>query len=147
MAHDHEDASQEPTEADLAAVAGFLAEIEQIETKPAEWNGGKQSDGSIQMPFVTYEPAAARLLRALYSHKVVILGFDWTSWREEARRFLDPAAVRAASLVEVRRLLTLHARQDRFVEGHFADMISSGHVSALLRRLGELTREASATDA
>jgi hypothetical protein len=142
MPQDHEDESQEPTEADLAAVAGLLAEIEQIEAKPAEWSGGRQSDGSIQMPFVMYEPAAARLLRALYDRKVVILGFDWTSWQDEARRFLDPDVVRTASLVEVRRLLTLHVRADRFVEGHFAEMIANGHVSALLRRLGELIRDA-----
>lgn len=49
--------------------------------------------------------------------------------------------VRSATLDEVRKLLTLHVRQDRFVEGRLRDMIANGFIAALLRRLGELARE------
>ena len=35
-------------------------------------------------------------------------------------------------------LLTAHARNDRFCEGHLVAMIESGHVAACLRRLRDL---------
>lgn len=130
--------NREPTLADLATVAAMVAEIEAITTRPAEWRGGeREADGSVQMPFVTYAPAAERLLRAIYEHNLIVT-FDWTSWQAEAQRFLDPAAANTASVEEVRRLLTLHIRKERFVEGHFAAMISNGHIGVLLRRLQTL---------
>lgn len=135
--HEH----PEPTLDDLATVAAMVAEIEAIKTRPAEWNGGERgADGSIQMPFATYAPAAERLLRAIYEHKLVV-SFDWTSWQAEAQRFLDPAAASTASVEEIRRLLTLHVRKERFVEGHFAEMISNGHIGQLLTRLSVLVAE------
>ncbi len=138
MPRDREDEHEEPTAADLAAVAELLADIERIEATPIEWGGGKQADGSIQMPFVVYAPEAERLIRAFNDHHLIVFNFDSSLWQDDAQRFLDPEVVRTASLDDVRCLLTLHVRQDRFVEGHFADMIARGHIAALLRRLGAL---------
>lgn len=138
MRRDREDEHQEPTAADLTAVAELFADIERIAALPIEYGGGKQPDGSIQMPFVVLAPEAQRLVRAIYDHHVIVFNFDWSSWQDEAQRFLDPDVVHRASLDDVRRLLTLHVRQDRFVEGHFAEMVASGHIAALLRRLGAL---------
>lgn len=133
-----------PTLADLATVAAMVAEIEAIMTRPAEWSGGERgADGSMQVPFVTYAPAVERLLRAIYEHNLIVT-FDWTSWQAEAQPFLDPATANAASVEEVRRLLTLHVRKERFVEGHFAEMVSNGHIGVLLRRLGTLIEDQSA---
>ena len=101
--------------------------------------GGKQPDGSNQMPFVVCAPDTERLIRAIYDHRLIVFNFVWTSWQDDAQRFLDPEVVHTASFDDVRRLLTLHVRQDRFVEGHFAEMISRGHVAVLLRRLGKLS--------
>jgi len=137
MSRDHEAEVFEPTAADLAAVAELLADIEAIEAKPAVCGGGNRADGSIQMPFAMYEPAVDRLRRAIYEHNMII-DFDWTTWQEEAERFLDREVARTASLDEVRRLMTLHVRKERFVDGHLAQMIMNGHMASLLRRLGEL---------
>jgi hypothetical protein len=121
----------------------MVADIEAIKTRPAEWSGGERgADGSMQMPFVTYAPAVERLLHAIYEHNLIVT-FDWTSWQPEAQRFLDPAAANEASVEEIRRLLTLHVRKERFVEGHFAEMISNGHIGTLLRRLATLIEEQS----
>ena len=133
----------EPTLTDLATVAAMVEEIESIKTRPAEWSGGERgAEGAIQMPFATYAPAAERLLRAIYEHNLIV-SFDWTSWEAEAQRFLDPAVANTASVEEIRRLLTLHFRKERFVEGHFAEMISNGHIGVLLRRLGTLIEDRS----
>lgn len=137
--HEH----HEPTLDDLATVAAMVAEIEAIKTRPAEWSSGERgADGSLQMPFATYAPAVERLLRAIYEHNLII-SFDWTAWEAEAQRFLDPAVANTASVEDIRRLLTLHVRKERFVEGHFAEMISNGHIGVVLRRLGTLIKDAS----
>jgi uncharacterized protein len=130
---------QEPAIADLAAVAAMLVDVQGLEGQTPVWSGGERgADGSIQMPFdatkITSAPAASRLLSAIYEHKLVV-DFDWTAWEAEAQRFLDREVVRSASIDDIRRLLTLHVRKDRFVEGHFAQMISNGHIAHILRRL------------
>jgi Family of unknown function (DUF6508) len=50
----------------------------------------------------------------------------------------DPALLAQADLLTLRKLLTAHVRQDRFIEGHLAQMLENGHISAILRRLREL---------
>jgi len=89
------------------------------------------------MPYPEYAPEVGRLVQAVYDRKLVIESFDWGAWKEW-EEFRDVSRVRSASLDEIRRLLTLHVRAERFGEGHLAEVIESGHMAALLRRLGEL---------
>ena len=77
-------------------------------------------------------------LEALYDSGAVHQ-FDWASWHGEAERlFEDPATLAAADEETLRKLLTFHARKDRFSEGHLDRMIETGHVAAILRRLEEV---------
>jgi hypothetical protein len=129
---------REPTREDLLAVAALLPAIVRVEAAPGEWRGGEPTtDGAIQMPYFDYVPDVSSLITALYQRNITLV-FDWGAWQYEARRFLDEDALKTASLEEVRRLLTLHVRKDRFVEGHLGGMVRCGHIAALLRRLGEL---------
>jgi hypothetical protein len=50
----------------------------------------------------------------------------------------DPAAVRRASIDQVRTMLTYCVRGERFSEGHWGAMIEQGHVQRLLERLTEI---------
>jgi hypothetical protein len=66
----------------------------------------------------------------------------WAGWRDEAMRFVEDArALKDADELTLRRLLTAHARAERFSEGHFIEMFRSGHITAILRRLKELNEE------
>ncbi len=106
------------------------------------WGGGERdASGSIQMPYPEYPPVIGQLLQALEIHHVLLHDFDWQAWGPEAERFQDPTVLAGATLTEVRRLLTLHARTERFVDGHLAEVLKRGHMSALLRRLAELAGE------
>jgi hypothetical protein len=49
-----------------------------------------------------------------------------------------PGALETANLLTLRKLLTVHVRKDRFVEGHLARMLECGHITAILRRLREV---------
>ena len=51
----------------------------------------------------------------------MIFNFDWMSWREAERYINDPTALHSADESILRRLLSLHARADRFDEGHFVE--------------------------
>jgi Family of unknown function (DUF6508) len=131
-------ADEQPTREDLQAVAALLPALLRVEAHPAEWRGGEpSSDGTLQMPYAEYAPEVRSLLSAVYDCHLIV-AFDWGAWQDDARRFLDPEVIARASLDDVRRLLTLHVRKERLCEGHLAEMITSGHVAAVLRRLGEL---------
>jgi hypothetical protein len=41
----------------------------------------------------------------------------------------------------LRKLLTTHVRADRFVEGHLAGVLESGHMLAILRRLKDIRQQ------
>jgi O-acetyl-ADP-ribose deacetylase len=126
---------------DLEAVAGLLPDLIRVEARPSVQRGGdRRPDGSIQMPYEDHAPEVSRVVDAIYRRHLVI-DFDWGAWQPQAQRLLDPAAVATATLDQVRRLLTLHVRKERFCEGHLAQVIGSGHVSALLGRLGVLAAE------
>jgi len=72
----------------------------------------------------------------------LIFDFDWGAWHDQTERFFDDSeAVAGADEATLRRLLTLHTRQERLDEDHLLNMLHSGHVSAILRRARELGRE------
>ena len=91
-----------------------------------------------QFPYSSFSPEVDEFISMLYKQNMII-AFDWTSWSEEAERYrTDPAALEAADLLTLRKLLTAHVRADRFVEGHLASVFESGHMTAVLRRLKQI---------
>src|SRR5688500_17575826 len=67
----------------------------------------------------------------------IIFPFDYrTWWNDYGRRFVAaPDALGEATLDDVRRLMTVHIRNDRFVEGHLLDAFESGHIVRVLERI------------
>ncbi len=62
--------------------------------------------------------------------------FDWGAWQGSARKYFDdPTKIERAKAGTIQKLLITHVREDRFCEGHLAEMIECGHIVALLRRL------------
>jgi hypothetical protein len=91
-----------------------------------------------QLPYWEYGPELMALLDDLLSSGLLVV-FDWSAWRHEAERLeRDRAALASADLDAIRRLLTFHVRADRFNDGHMAQVLSSGHLIAILRRLEEV---------
>ncbi len=132
----------EPTLHELEAVAAMLPGLLRTEHRPVEVRGGNRlPSGILVMPYVEEPREVWTLIEALYDNHIILPQFDWGAWRAEAERYQDPAAVAVAPLLEVRRLLTLHVRADRFSEGHFSAMVRSGHIAAVLRRLGTIATE------
>lgn len=87
-------------------------------------------------------PLIVEFIKALYEHGL-IRDFDWGSWQPNALRFINhPELLGKASMKTCIKLLTLHARKDRFVDCHFAGMVRSGHIQAILARMAELRKNA-----
>lgn len=99
---------------------------------------GTWMDPQGQLPYAVLSSGASDFLQALYD-RGWILDFDWPSWQREAKLYLDsPDRLRNADIPTIQKLLTTHARKDRFCEGHLLEMLESGHITLILRRLEDL---------
>lgn len=121
----------------IDALLPFLPLLESRQA--GEWRGGeKRPDGVITMPYFEYSDGMLAFMRACGGNGWIEV-FEWPAWVEEARRFHDdPATLAAADVPTIRKLLTLHIRNDRFSEGHLAAMVEDGHLAAVLRRLEQI---------
>lgn len=104
-----------------------------------EWRGGERGpDGTITMPYFEYSEPMLAFIRACAENGWIEV-FAWPQWADDARRLHeDPTALAGAGIETIRKLLTLHIRNDRFNEGHLAAMVEDGHMAAVLRRLEQM---------
>ena len=70
--------------------------------------------------------------------------FDWPEWAHSEGKALmaTPARLGQADLETVRKLLTAHVRQDRFVEGSLEASVRDGSLVPVMARLVDCRREA-----
>lgn len=91
-------------------------------------------DLSMFDPYV-YAPEVDEFIQLLYRENLVT-DFNWTAWTREAEQFMsDSQRLESADLETIQKLLTTHVRAERFSSGHFAKMIQTGHILAILNRL------------
>ena len=70
---------------------------------------------------------------------------DYSYKPEKARAMLeDDGIIASATLAQVKTMLTLCVRGERFCDGFWASILSAGRVTALLRRLEVLRKETAA---
>ncbi len=120
----------------LDAVLRFLPLFERPDCVFGEWHGPPG-----QFPFFAFSEEVMAFVGALDRARLVF-PFDWPSWQDEAARYTsNPRALETADLLALRKLLTTHVRKDRFVEGHLASVLESGHITAILRRLETIREE------
>ena len=123
-----------PTDWNSAMV--FLAVFEGPAYEFGDWQSPEGQLGHYE-----YSPEVLAFIETLYTARVLI-DFDWPSWQQQALRYWEqPSRLQAARLPTLRKLLTLHVRKDRFVEGHLASMLEAGHITAILKRAAAITRD------
>jgi hypothetical protein len=117
----------------IDALLRFLPGFEATGARHGEW---RLEDGV--MPYLVTGEGVTGFVEALYENGRVE-PFDWGAWRDTAARSVEsPELVAQADVDTIRKLLTTHARQDRFCDGHLVAVIECGHIAACLRRLREL---------
>ncbi len=96
----------------------------------------QNGDGSLTLPWPKYNETVESFIHLIVNQNCWI---DAGYVPEEAERLLmDEAAVKDATIPEIRRMLTLIVRGERFCDGWWASMIEEGHVRRLLERLAEI---------
>lgn len=120
----------------IDAITRYLPALE-TPGAAGRWEGGDESEpGVIQMPWFSYSEEVLAFIQACYENDWVDSAFNWVEWQDDALRYWDsPDLLADASPQTLQRLLTVHLRKDRFVEGHLASAIENGHLAAILHRL------------
>lgn len=118
----------------------FLPRFEEQGRTFGDWSGfqdhvNESGRKTFIMGRLDYSSDVLEFNKAAYETGIVI-AFDWGSWQEEAMRIQsDPQRLAKASLVDLRKLLTLHLRKERFCEGHLLSAFETGDIQAILRSL------------
>ena len=126
-----------PKPEDILELVSFLPLLYHEGFQPVvKWEGGvRQKDGSYTFPYPAYKPEVL----AFYEVAMQDIWMDHAYQPDEARRMLaDHQFVAIASLAEIKIMLTFCVRGERFMDGHWADMIEQGHIRRLLERLSTL---------
>lgn len=132
-------------EKDLEAILAFIPRLQEIiPDKVVIESPGRvlEQDGNnlVLAMHGNYHPLVEEFQQALYRHRF-IRDYDWGKWTPQAKAiYNDQKRLGRASMTSCLKLLTLHARKDRFVDGHFAAMLTSGHIIAVLKRMEQLGR-------
>ena len=130
----------------LEALAAYVDRFEALEFRFGEWDSPEDGpDGEFTMPMFLFSDEAAAFVRACYEHGWVSADFDWPAWKEteEASQLGEcPQALSMATMEQLRRLLTVVLRQDRFVEGSLEGHYESGLLTRIVRRAKDLLAEA-----
>lgn len=122
-----------PTLDQMDAVLSFLPVFEQNDFEPSRVEAPRG-----EFPYHVHARELSQFVRAVYESGFAF-EFDWPAWQEDARRYCDePELLGTADLKVLRKLITLHVRKERFLEGHLPGMVRTGHIVAWLRRLKAL---------
>lgn len=102
------------------------------------WRGGdRNADGVITMPWIEYSRPVMAFIKDAYQLGFVI-EFNWPDWQATAEALqLSPEAMSSASLSDLAKLLTVHLRKDRFVEGHLASAFRHGWIQDILWNMND----------
>ncbi len=132
------DAAPRPSAADIEALLAYLPYFERAEGgEVAVWTDSHAdpNSGALTCGYPVYSAEVHAFIRLL----------DQPCWRDPhyqpavAGRWLeDESAVAAATLPQIRAMLTYTMRGERFCDGHWAGLARRGRVARLLRRLAAL---------
>jgi len=105
------------------------------------WGGGETTpDGkAVQVPYPIYCDDVLEFYRLAGQTHWCDFGYNP---RQAYTMLGDDALIAGASLDQIKTMLTYCVRGERFADGHWAHMLESGHIVALLRRLADLRDEA-----
>ena len=68
--------------------------------------------------------------------------YDWVKWQDEADKyFKEPELIDSASIVILRKLMTMFIRKERFCSGFINSVIDTGMILKILERLNALKAE------
>jgi O-acetyl-ADP-ribose deacetylase (regulator of RNase III) len=95
---------------------------------------------SLLAPYI-YSNEVNGFIQTLHDEGFILLSFNWGVWLEEANQYVnDPEFLDFADLLTLQKLLTTHIKAERFNSGHLAQLIETGHIVAILKRLATIRK-------
>ncbi len=85
---------------------------------------------------------AKNVYQYLFNNGFVLGDFDWEAWSEQALSFeQNRHTLQNADLPTLYKILTVHMRADRLMEGHFDSIIENGFLADVLERMKDIMAE------
>lgn len=145
MAVDHGGEERFEPLADRAVdpLVGFLPTFADPTFAPGVERGGlDDGSGVIAWPWFDYAPEVHAFEQLLYRDGWIV-AFDWSEWQDEGRALVEGDGIESADLDDLRRLLTVIFRKERFNDGTVAVAFRDGTMMRILRRAAQLRDDAS----
>ena len=103
-----------------------------------KWEGGKQADGTLTLPYPKYTPQVEDFFRIASREQWCDYGYI----PENVLRMIkEQGFIQSASLLDIRSMLTFCVRGERFSDGHWGEMIENGTIRRILERLITIAAE------
>lgn len=136
MSRDHIHSHTEPDPAQIDALLAYLPALEALGGKgTARWEvPAGDVGGATIAPF----PVNADIVHQFIGELDQACWMDADYDPHHCERYLTPEYIGAASLSQLRELLTYIVRGERFCDGWWDSMVRDGHIQRVLRRLSEL---------
>jgi len=129
----------------LNALASYLEKFENAGFRFGQLHPPRTGkDGVISLPMFDFSAEASSFIQTCYDYGWISTELNWPEWMatDEARLLHDsPEFLSNASVEQIRRLLTVLIRQDRFVEGSLSGHYESGFLLRILMRVKDLAIE------
>lgn len=126
----------------LKKLLSLIPKIKNTQTFGETAGGEKSEDGTLSFPFVVPAPVVSEFHKMVYDLDI-IFPFEWMEWKEAPRLLEDPNTdFSRFDLLELRKLITVMVRADRFVEGFLEGCFSNGTVLKILEAMGNKERPA-----
>ena len=130
----------QPTARDVQELLAYLPKLYGEGFTPiTSWGGGeKEEDGAIVMPWPEYDGVVRDFIEVIARD----CWYDYGYVPADVERLIESeAAIKAATLPQIRAMLTYVLRGERFSDGWWGHMIEAGYVRRILERLAELEAE------
>jgi len=129
-----------PTTTEIDAMVAFLPTLyAENADLVVDWKGGpKDKNGVITVPYPVYTQVVQEFMAA--ASQECWTDFDYV--RNYGGTMLqDEAAIRNATIDDLKSMLTSIVRGERFCDGHWAVMIQQGYVRRVLERVRTIRAE------
>ena len=130
----------QPTARDIENLLALLPRLNADGFAPiASWGGGeKDEDGAIVMPWPEYDGVVRDFIEVISRD----CWHDYGYVPADVEKLIESEdAIKAATLPQIRSMLTYVLRGERFSDGWWGHMIEGGYVHRILERLAELEGE------
>jgi hypothetical protein len=124
----------------LQRLAQFAPRFRDVDAEFGTWapsRGKGTPDEPQTLPWYKFSELGDAFHRTANDAGWVVAGFDWPAWSQtrEAEHLLhDPAAVAAATIADLEKLITTLVRKERFSEGTLAWAFERGLLRAIVER-------------